>query len=394
MPTVAPSTGRHDVVVVGARVAGAATAMLLAEAGHDVVLVDRSTFPSDTLSTHSIARSGVLQLHRWGLYDRLVATGAPELRSIEFHDGGDVVRRTLKPRHGVDALLAPRRTVLDALLVDAARDAGVTVETGITVEDVTTRADGRVVGVRGRSDHGPWERRARLVIGADGLRSRVARSVGAAIVLERPAGGSAHYAYVAGDWPGLEYHLAPGALGGVFPTHGGEACIWICVPSDAALEARRATTSVDAAFRRLLGTHLPVLDERIDGRPAQPARGVTGLPNQLRTSSGPGWALVGDAGYHRDPITGHGISDAFRDADLLAEAVDAALSGADEREVLGEYEARRRAMLAPIFDVTCAMGAFPSPERMRALQIELSGLIEAEAERIASWPLPARSRAA
>ena len=394
MPASSVPTSQHDVVVVGARCAGAATAMLLARAGHDVALVDRATFPSDTLSTHAIARSGVLQLHRWGLYDRLVATGAPELRSIEFHAGESVVRRTLKPRHGVDVLLAPRRTVLDALLVDAAVEAGVQLSTGVTVEDVIAGADGRVAGVRGRSEEGPWQRRARIVVGADGLRSRVARRVGAQIVLERPAGGSTHYAYVSGDWPALEYHQGAGALGGVFPTHHGEACIWVCVPSDVGIAARRATATVDGAFQSLLASFLPALHERIQGRRASPARGATSLPNHLRASSGPGWALVGDAGYHRDPITGHGISDAFRDADLLAGAIDAVLDRADERAALERYEAQRRAMLEPIFRVTCAMSEFPSPERMQELQIELSGLIEAEAEHISAWTPTDRSWAA
>src|SRR5512141_766298 len=118
-----PTHHHHDVVVVGARCAGAATAMLLASAGHDVLLVDRSTFPSDTLSTHAIARGGMVQLERWGLLQAVLDTGAPPIRAVEFHSGGLTVTRTIKDRSGIDMLVAPRRHALDTLLVNAAMSA-------------------------------------------------------------------------------------------------------------------------------------------------------------------------------------------------------------------------------------------------------------------------------
>ena len=114
------ATTRHDVVVVGARAAGAATAMLLARAGLDVLVVDRGRYGADTLSTHAILRGGVLQLHRWGLLDEIVAAGTPAIRRTTFHYATDQVSVTVKPSHGIDALYAPRRTVLDPILVDAA----------------------------------------------------------------------------------------------------------------------------------------------------------------------------------------------------------------------------------------------------------------------------------
>lgn len=385
MPSATPTAPRHDVVVVGARCAGAATALQLARAGHDVALVDRATFPSDTLSTHAIARSGVVQLVKWGLYDDVLASGAPPLRDIEFHDGDQVVRRTLKERHGVDALVAPRRTVLDQLLVDAAVAAGARLHTGITVTEVARADDGRVTGVRGRAPYGPVEMRARIVVGADGLRSRIARSVGAPVVLEGRSTGSTHYAYFAGDWPALEYHLGEQAFAGVFPTHGGEACVWVCAPTDRAVVVRRSTASVDDALLQLLRTTAPALADRIDGcRQASPARGALSLPNQVRACAGPGWALVGDAAYHRDAITGHGISDAFRDSELLAGAVDAALRGGDEAGLLAAYERERAAMAQPIFDLTCAMAEYPDLDRFRILQMRLSNAIEAEAAALAA----------
>src|SRR5215475_8144451 len=137
---------RHDVVVVGARVAGSATAMLLARLGHDVVVVDQASFPSDTLSTHSIARSGVVQLHRWGLLDAVLASGAPAIRQVTFHAGDQAVSRTVKPKAGVDLVVAPRRYVLDAILAAAARRAGAAVRTGVTVTGLRRDRRGRVAG--------------------------------------------------------------------------------------------------------------------------------------------------------------------------------------------------------------------------------------------------------
>jgi 2-polyprenyl-6-methoxyphenol hydroxylase-like FAD-dependent oxidoreductase len=371
MPSTTRSPERHDVVVVGARCAGAATALLLARAGHDVVLVDRTTFPADTLSTHAIARSGVVQLGRWGMLDRVLASGAPPLRDIAFHDADGVVTRRLGARHGVDALVAPRRTVLDALLVEAARAAGADVRTGVTVEGVTRTGEGRVSGVLARSGDGGHELAGRLIVGADGLRSRIARAVGARTLRAEAPLGSTHYTYVAGDWPQLEYHLGDGAFGGVFPTHGREACVWVCAPAEAArtvprLAGRTRTTR---------------------------ARGAVALPNHVRAGVGPGWALVGDAAYHRDPVTGHGMSDAFRDADLLAEAIDDVLAGEDEAAALGSYERRRVAMLTPLFDVACEMIRFPHRDRFRALQIRLGHLIDAESAVLAARPPPLRQAA-
>ena len=386
MPSPTPTPDHHDVVVVGARCAGAATALLLARAGHDVVLVDRATFPTDTLSTHAIARSGVVQLRRWGLLDRVLASGAPPLRELAFHDADGVVHRRLTDRHGVDALVAPRRTILDALLVDAAHAAGVTVRTGVTVEDVTRTPGGRVSGVVARDGNGRATLPARLVVGADGLRSRVARAVGAPLLRAEAPLGSAHYTYVSGPWPRLEYHLGARAFGGVFPTHGDEACVWVCAPADVARDVRHRTADVDEAFD-LLVRAVPSLAARIGGRQRTArARGAVALPNQVRVGVGPGWALVGDAAYHRDPVTGHGMSDAFRDAELLAEAADDLLTGGDEATALQCYEQRRVALLTPLLDVACDMVRFPGPPRFRVLQKRLGDLIDAESLLLASRP--------
>ena len=179
----------HDVVVVGGRVAGSATAMLLARLGHDVVVVDQASFPSDTVSTHSIARSGVVQLRRWGLLDDVLDSGAPAIRQVTFNAAGESVTRTIKEKAGVDLVVAPRRYVLDTILATAAEHAGAQVRPGVTVTGVQRDGRGRVVGVSGQDRAGARvELGARFVVGADGLRSRVAELVGAPVNRGRPGG--------------------------------------------------------------------------------------------------------------------------------------------------------------------------------------------------------------
>ena len=240
----------YDVVVVGARCAGASTAMLLAAAGHDVLLLDRRAFPSDTLSTHAIARAGVVQLKRWGLLQAVLDTGAPPIREVEFHGDGLSVKRAIKERVGVDMLVAPRRHILDTLLVNAAMTAGARLMTGVTVDGVRRADDGRITGIRGRSSKGPIEIASRFVVGADGLRSRIARSVDAAFTEVRGENGATHYSYFAGEWPAMEYYVGEQLFAGVFPTNNSEACIWVCSPAHEAARFRRSHSTINECVRR------------------------------------------------------------------------------------------------------------------------------------------------
>jgi flavin-dependent dehydrogenase len=387
----APRT-HHDVAIVGARAAGAATALLLARMGHDVVVVDRAVFPSDTLSTHSIARSGVVQLARWGLLDGVMASGAPAIRQVTFHAGGESITRRVKVRAGVDHLVAPRRHILDTVVADAAEVAGADVRFGTSVTGVRRDTDGRVSGLSGRDAAGdPVAIDAQFVVGADGLRSRVARGVGARIVEARPSHTAIAYAYYAGPpWSGNEFFVADRAFAGIFPTHGSEACVWVCTTADAAAAARKRHGSPAGAFDDLVARAAPALADRLRGaRRTTPVRGAVRPPNQLRQAFGPGWALVGDAGYHRDPITGHGISDAFRDAELLAVALDRALRGeAYDTAALASYQRQRDEALRELFDITCALAGFPAPGEFVGLQRRLSAAIEAESTWLAARPVP------
>jgi flavin-dependent dehydrogenase len=378
-----------DVVVVGARCAGAATAMLLARQGHDVVLVDRFLTPHDTVSTHSIARSGVVQLSRWGLLDEVIDRGTPPITHVTFHNGDGADRRRIADRAGVDHLIAPRRHVLDEVLLEAAIRAGVRVQTGVRVQGVHRTDAGRVDGVVGSHRSGDLVRiGARYVVGADGLTSVIARSVGARVVDSRPSQGATAYAYYGGvDWDGLEFYLGKGVFAGVFPTNDGEAAIWMCTLADRIDAARNVWNSSAGALEGLIAATVPKLAERLEGGHRTGSVHINRrLPNHMLAPVGYGWALVGDAGYHRDPITGHGISDAFRDAELLAGALDRSLRGGNAAAELAEYWRIRDDMATPIFDLTCALAKQPPAEVFIAHQRALSKAIEAEASELASWP--------
>jgi flavin-dependent dehydrogenase len=383
---------RHDVVVVGARVAGAATAMLLARLGHDVVVVDQASFPSDTVSTHSLARSGVVQLQRWGLLDDVLDSGAPAIRQVTFNAGGESISRTIKEKAGVDLLVAPRRYVLDTILVGAAERAGAEVRQGVTVTTLQRDARGRVTGVSGHDrDGAPVEIGARHVVGADGLRSRVADLADAAVDQAGRADGASQYAHYAGSrWDGFEFFVAERSFAGVFPTHDGQACIWVCNPAADARAVRRRSGSREESFDQLLERSHPELAERLgQARRTSPVQGMLRQPNQVRQAVGPGWALVGDAGYYRDAVTAYGMSDAFRDAELLATALDLTLRGAaEEPTALAGYRQQRDRALAEIFEITCRLAAYPPVPAFIALQKQLSAAIDREAAALAARPVP------
>ena len=273
----------HEVIVVGARCAGAATARLLALQGHDVVLVDHAGFPSDTLSTHTISRGGVVQLRRWGLLDDVLATDAPAVRDLAFHVDGETLNKSVRPKAGVDFLVAPRRLILDQILLDAAVAAGVEVRTGIAVTDVLRNGEGRVEGVRGyNAADEPMVLHADYVVGADGVRSRIAREVGAEETQSRPSTAATHYTYYAGlGSDRFEFHLGDGAFAGVFPTNGGEACVWIVAPTMKMYRVRGAQR--DVAFGEILSRTAPALAPRLEAATAHRADPRHDRPPERRT---------------------------------------------------------------------------------------------------------------
>ncbi|HEY7488638.1 MAG TPA: NAD(P)/FAD-dependent oxidoreductase [Streptosporangiaceae bacterium] len=346
----------YDAVIVGTRVAGAATAMLLARRGLRVLAVDRARFPSDTLSTHQIQLPGVACLRRWGLLDEVVAAGTPATRRLRF-DAGDVVLNGRYPVYeDVDALYSPRRTILDQILVEAARAAGAEIRESFIVDELCW-ADGRVTGIRGfERGRPPVTEPARLVIGADGKHSFVARAVGARRYRGHDPRTVACYTY----WSGLsgeagEIYRRAGRAAAVFPTNDDLTMIYASMP---VADFAKARGDLAGHYLKILDGCGDLGDRCRDAARVERLRTTPDLPNALRTPYGPGWALVGDAGQVLDPITAYGITNAFRDAERLADAVtrDGPRSAA-----LARYHRDRDAAGTAMYDFTIDLAALARP---------------------------------
>jgi 2-polyprenyl-6-methoxyphenol hydroxylase-like FAD-dependent oxidoreductase len=358
----------YDVIVVGARCAGSPLAMLLARAGHKVALVDRASFPSDTMSTHFLWQRGAARLNAWGLLGRLQARGCAPIRQITF-DTGPVQLTGMGPAvGGVTETYCPRRTVLDAMLAEAAAESGAELVDSFVVADLLW-SDGRVAGVRGHSPRSPVQSSlpARLVVGADGLHSTVARKVGARAYRSDPPLTAAYYSYWSGiSHLGAAFHARPGRLILTWPTNDDLTCIYVAWPRQ---EFRPVRTDIEGSFHASLRL-VPGLQETVEsGRREQRFAGTGDLPNLYRESAGPGWALAGDAGHHKDPCSGMGMSDAFLGADLLAGAVHDGLTGRQPMDAaLARYQTERDQLTANGFELTLATARLaPLPARHQTL---------------------------
>jgi 2-polyprenyl-6-methoxyphenol hydroxylase-like FAD-dependent oxidoreductase len=366
-----PVTRRYDAIVVGARCAGAATAMLLAGKGYDVLLVDRASFPSDTVSTHVIHPPGLTALRRWGLLDDLVASGCPWLPAYVFDVGPLVITGTPSAADGTAGAYAPRRIVLDELLVRAAQKAGAELREGFSVTELIVDRD-RVVGVRGHAG-GDVEvsEYARVVIGADGVHSRVAEQVNAPRYREGPVLASAYYAYWSGvPAAGARWILRPGRGFAMIPTNDGLTLVLAAWPQ---AEVAQVKQDLQGNYLREV---IATLGDRLDGGQQETRVVGEGVPNRFRTPFGPGWALVGDAGYAKDPVTAQGITDAFHDAELCAGALDAAWHGSRSHdEALGDYQQRRDERVLPMYEFTGQLAdlAVPPPPQMQQLLHTIAG---------------------
>jgi 2-polyprenyl-6-methoxyphenol hydroxylase-like FAD-dependent oxidoreductase len=373
----------YDVIMVGARCAGSPLAMLLAGKDHRVLLVDRNTFPSDIMSTHYIQPEGVRRLQQWGLYDAMMATNCPTIPSIVLTLAGT----RLVPPHdpAMPDAICPRRTVLDKILVDAARAAGAEVREGFSVQEIIVE-DGIVRGIRGRNSDGtPAEERAHVTVGADGQHSLVARAVQAREYDTHPAFTCGYYSYFSGI--PLENNRAEAYVGNdagvlAFPTNDGLTCIGAGGPREI-FHAYRA--DIEGTFIRLVEQASPAFADRIRAAKREERWiGTADTHNYFRQPYGPGWALCGDAGYHKDFVTGLGISDAFRDAEFLFRALDAGLSGREPLEqALAAYQKRRDEVAKPMYDMTVSFARFPSMEQfvsnMRGAQQAAGANVPAEA---------------
>lgn len=357
----------YDVIVVGARCAGSPTAMLLARKGYRVLLVDKARFPSDTISTHIVWPHGAEILGRWGLLERLATTNCPPVAlNMIFDVGPFALKGGVTGVNGDRGGFCPRRTVLDKLLVDAAGESGVEVREGFAAEDLVWEDD-HVVGLTGRGGNSRVTERARLVIGADGVHSMVAKGVGALESETRPPIATYYYSYYSGfDAGDLEQYVRDGQGAACFPTNDGLTLIAAVWPSRRFEEIR---SDVEEHVRKVHESTPSVADRLRRARREERWFGTAGVPNYFRKPYGPGWALVGDAGYAKDPITAQGISDAFIDAESLVTALDDVFS---ERgsfdEVLAEHHVRRDQRARPMYEFTCQLATLePPPLPLRQL---------------------------
>ena len=357
-------TTSYDAIVIGARCAGSPAAMLLARKGRKVLLVDRATFPSDTISTHLVHPPGVSALARWSLLDRLIATGCPPIHTYVL-DFGPFAFQGAPGKPDAPVSYGPRRTVLDKLLVDAAAESGVEVREGFVVDEIVMDG-GRVSGIRGRGPDGRTvTEQARVVIGADGLHSTLARAVKPEHYREQPPLQAGYYTYFSGlpTKGRFEAYDRFGRAWAAWPTHDDLTLVVLSWPY-AEFEANRH--DVETHFMKSL-ERAPAFHERVRAAKREDRFYGAAVPNFFRKPFGPGWALVGDAGYNKDFITAQGISDAFRDAERLSVAIDEWLSGArDFDSALESYRADRDRHVLPIYGFTCQFARLepPPPETL------------------------------
>lgn len=360
----------YDAIIVGARVAGSPLATLLARKGYRTLLLDRSKFPSDTISTHHIHQPGVALLKRWGLLERIKASNSPPTTATVFDVGPFALEATPPAADGNFEAYAPRRKVLDNILVEAAVEAGAELRESFTVEELLTEG-GAVTGVRGRDARGSLvAEKARIVVGADGARSFVARSVDAPVYNDKGMHTCNYYSY----WSGVpisapELYPRDGRMIVADKTNDGLTLVVVVWRRS---EFNRVRADVETEFMREIEAHAPHLAARVrEGRREERFYGSGVLPNFFRKPYGAGWALVGDAGYVKDPLTAQGITNGFSHAQMLADALDEAFSGRREMsEALAAYERERNAQVKAMYEYTTDLAklAPPSPEMMRLFE--------------------------
>ena len=370
------STVRYDAIVIGARCAGAPTAMQLARRGWRVLLVDRASFPSDIPHGHFIHKGGPRSLARWGVLDR-VAGCCPPITAFGMDLGDFPLTGRDMVVDGIAFGYAPRRAALDAVLVEAAVQAGAEFRDRVVFESPIWE-DRRVVGIRGRLATGQtFEERATVTIGADGRNSRLAAAVETPAYDVVPAVTCWYFSYWSGvPSEGLEIYVRKDRMIFAFPTGDGLFGIFLSSP---ARDLPALRSDLDTGFMAAVDA-IPGFGERVrGGRREERYQGASDLPNFYRKPYGPGWALVGDAGCHKDPCFALGICDAFRDVDLLADALDDAFAGrAAWDTALAGYEQQRNAVSRDEYWQNLSAARFdPPPERMMQARAAVRGNAEA-----------------
>ncbi len=364
----------YDVVVVGARCAGAATALNLARGGARVLVIDRDGPGTDTLSTHAIMRTGITLLDRWGVLPEIAAAGTPVIRRTVFQYGPEEVAVAIKPRGAAEGLYAPRRKLLDDVLARAAAAAGAELRYRTHLEGLVRDDAGRVIGIETRDAAG----RSRtiscdIVVGADGRTSAVSELAGARSLATSPNASAVIYGYFE-TAPDDAYHwiYRTGLSIGVIPTNDGCSCVF------AAVERSRFASVLGgdplSALASAFAAEGQEIRAAIANGPVERLRRFAGTKGYLRQCHGPGWALVGDAGYFKDPATAHGITDALRDADALARAILTGGGGA-----MADYQRTRDALSRNLFRITDRIASHGwSLDELKSLHVQLHGEMQAE----------------
>ncbi|MDA2805540.1 NAD(P)/FAD-dependent oxidoreductase [Nocardiopsis suaedae] len=363
----------YDAIIIGARCAGSPLAMLLARSGARVLLLDRATFPSDTVSTHYIHHAGVARLAAWGLLDELRASGCPPIERVAFHVAGTVLDGLPPEVDGVRTGYAPRRTVLDTILVEAAAHAGAEVRQGASFRAPLYQGD-RVAGVTCAAGGREFSARARVVIGADGKHSTLARVVGAETYADEGVQGCMYYAYWSGlPDEGFRVYTGTGCTVIVIPTNDGRTVVAVGWPREA---FGRVRADVEGHYTEALREAVPGLYAALaQGERESRIVGDGGLANRYRTSSGPGWALVGDAGHVKDPLCALGITDAFVQAELLGERLIGALGEGPEAvdRATADYAAERDRRTSVSFRTCSGLAKGEMPEGLPEAMKEAAG---------------------
>jgi 2-polyprenyl-6-methoxyphenol hydroxylase-like FAD-dependent oxidoreductase len=363
---------KYDAIIVGARCAGSPAAMLLARRGHRVLVVDRATFPSDTISTHLLQPMAIAALSRWGLLERLTATGCPPIHTYAF-DFGPLTISGAPGNAAAPLAYCPRRTILDKLLVDAAAEAGAEIREAFKVEELLIE-DGRVTGIKGHTKGGATVvERAEVVIGADGKHSLVAEAAGAERYHEKPSILAAYYAYFSGLPMDGRFEIYNRTHRGfaAAETHDGLTLVIGGWPY-----AEFERNKHDAERHLLEALELaPAFADRVRRAKRESKLAGAALTNFFRKPFGPGWALVGDAGYHKDSITAQGMKDAFVDAERCAAALHDVFTGARTFEdAMGDYQRARDAEALPMYELTCQVATLePPPPEMAQLLASIQG---------------------
>ena len=364
----------YDAIIIGARCAGAVTAMLLARRGHRVLLVERGVIPSDVHQGHFIHNQGPKRLADWGLLEKVVATNCPPI-AIHFTDFGDfpLIGRDIRVGN-VAWGYGPRRRQLDQVLVEAAIEAGAEFHPNFLVEGCLWDGE-RVEGIRGHDHHKRTSsaEKARITIGADGRNSALARAVGAPSYEVTPALTCWYFSYWSGvATEGFEMYVRENRAIFSFLTNDNLFAIFVAWPIN---QFDSVKADIEGQFMRVLDL-VPGFAERVRaGRREERFYGTANLPNFLRRPFGPGWALVGDAGCHKDPFLALGICDAFRDADFLATAVHEGLVGLSPlNEALKTYERQRNEATMAEYRENIAQARFaPMPAELIQLRMALRG---------------------